>query len=178
MSALVASTRVSLSAPGGATSSNLGFSMQTQLQSNWCWAAVSVSTSKYYLSTSKWTQCKVVNAELTQTSCCKDGSTAACDKPWYLDRALGRTGNLNVVTSGTIAFSVIQTEVNAKRPVATRIGWSGGGGHFVVIDGYNSTTQSISVRDPFYGSSTYTLTAFTTKYRQTGSWTHTYKTQS
>lgn len=44
MSKLVAATRMSLGAPGGAASANLGFAMQQQVQTNWCWGAVSVST--------------------------------------------------------------------------------------------------------------------------------------
>lgn len=177
MSKLVAATRLSLGAPGGAASANLGFAMQQQVQSNWCWGAVSVSTSKFYKSTSTWTQCKMVNAELSQSTCCTNGASSACNSPWYLDRALKRSGNLNTVSSGTISFPAIQSQINAKRPIGTRIGWSGGGGHFVIIDGYNAANQSVSIRDPIYGSSTYTFTSFATKYRQTGSWTHTYKTK-
>jgi hypothetical protein len=37
------------------------FMMQTQLQDNWCWAAVATSASLHYNSSSGWTQCRVAN---------------------------------------------------------------------------------------------------------------------
>jgi hypothetical protein len=67
---------------------------QAQLQSQWCWAACSTSISRLYDAGSSWTRCKVVNAELAQTRCCRDGSTSRCNQSWYLDRALTRTGEL------------------------------------------------------------------------------------
>jgi hypothetical protein len=54
------------------------FSMPTQLQTQRCWAACSVSVSLFYDSASGWTQCSVVNAELGQTTCCQNGSTSQC----------------------------------------------------------------------------------------------------
>jgi Papain-like cysteine protease AvrRpt2 len=41
----------------------LGFTMQHQEQSEWCWAATSVSVAVYYDSQTGWTQCTMVNAE-------------------------------------------------------------------------------------------------------------------
>lgn len=64
----------------------LNLSMQPQLQKNWCWAATSTSTSIYYDPKSRWTQCKVANAELNLTSCCKTGNSADCDRQWQLDK--------------------------------------------------------------------------------------------
>ena len=42
------------------------FVMQHQQQTQWCWAAVSVSVSHYYSPWSGWTQCAMVNAELVR----------------------------------------------------------------------------------------------------------------
>ena len=189
MSKLVASTRKpvrpaaekkSAGPIGGAAGMvDLRFNMETQKQTQWCWAAVSVSTSKHFDSLSSWTQCKMVNGELGQTTCCSAGSSESCNQPWYLDLALTRTNNLSgAATQDALTLAKIKAEINAKRPVGVRIGWSGGGGHFVIIDGYNSATKEISVRDPFYGSSVYSLTAFKTKYQSTGAWSHTYKTKA
>ena len=158
----------------------LSFTMQHQQQTQWCWAAVSTSVSVYYDASSTWTQCTVVNAELGQTTCCSSGSSAACNQPWYLDLALMRTGNLTVVSNGTTAFASIRTEIDAGRPLGVRIGWSGGGGHFVVIEGYKPDpgSERVAVEDPWYGASDLALTAFTSSYQGTGSWTHSYTTQA
>ncbi len=172
-------TRSKLGAVGGATRSrNLNFSMQHQQQTNWCWSAVATSTSLFYSTASQWTQCELANQELNQTTCCQDGSTTQCNQDWFLDRALTRTSNLLNWATGTISFAVLRQQIDSQRAVGVRIGWNTGGGHFVVLDGYNTINgQSVSVRDPWYGDSTYTYSSFSTQYQGTGSWTHTYKTK-
>ena len=122
----------------------------------------------------------LVNAALGQTACCADGASTACNQPWYLDRALQRTGNLNVRTSGPVGWERIRSEIDAGRPVGARIGWSGGGGHFVLLTGYRSAgkVREVDVQDPFTGRSTLPLDQFSTRYKSTGTWTHTYLTRS
>src|SRR5687768_8471237 len=82
------------------------------------------------------TQCSVVNAELGQTTCCQNGSTAQCNQPWYLNLALTRTGNLASWSAGTATIAQIRSQIRTGRTLGARIGWSGGGGHFVMIAGY------------------------------------------
>lgn len=157
----------------------LAFSMQLQLQSQWCWAACSASVSSFYSSASVWTQCTVVNAQLGQSTCCQDGSTAQCNQPWYLNLALTQTGNLASWSGGTATMAQIMPEILHGRPVGARIGWSGGGGHFVVIAGYLcDSVPYLDIQDPIYGSSDVALATFTTSYQGTGSWTHTYYTEA
>ncbi len=157
----------------------LAFSMQSQTQTQWCWAACSVSVSRFYDSASPWTQCSVVNAELGQSTCCQDGSTAQCNQPWYLNLALTRTGNLASWSGGTATFSQVRSEIRNGRPLGARIGWAGGGGHFVVIVGYLCDAVGyLDVRDPIFGSSDIAMATFATSYQGTGSWTHTYYTQA
>src|SRR5438552_18028330 len=43
----------------GACGNPIAFTMQTQEQTQWCWAAVSVSVNLYYHATSGQTQCAV-----------------------------------------------------------------------------------------------------------------------
>ncbi len=40
-------------------------------ESNWCWAAVSTGIAHYYNSASTVTQCRVVNAQIGRTDCCR-----------------------------------------------------------------------------------------------------------
>ena len=153
----------------------LSFNMQMQTQSNWCWAATANSVSHYFWRWSTWSQCRIANAELGHTDCCQSPVPAPCNVPWYLDRALTRTRNF-VSIQGPAGFDPVRAEINAGRPVGARIGWSGGGGHFMVIYGYSMIGghEYFDIDDPIYGKSHLPVSEFSSSYQGTGSWTHTY----
>jgi len=162
---------------GSATCGNpLGFTMQPQQQNQWCWAAVSVSINLYYHPTSGQTQCTVANAAMGQTTCCQDGSTPQCNQPWFLDQALQIVGNLNAWSPGKPPFATAKREVDACRPLCLRIGWNGGGGHFVAVYGYAS--RDLNIGDPWYGNSVVRGSSFPDNYQGGGSWTDSYTTKS
>ncbi len=160
-------------------SKQLNFDMELQTQSNWCWAATAKSVSHYYWWFSPWVQCTVANAELNRNDACNTPVPAAANVPWYLDRALTRTNNF-VSWSGPATFQQVRTEIDAGRPVGARIGWNGGGGHFMVIYGYSivAGTTYFDIDDPIYGKSHLTVHDFSTNYQGSGTWTHTYFTKS
>lgn len=152
--------------------------MQHQQQTQWCWAAVAASVSAFFDADTDWTQCLIVNAELGRDDCCANGGSANCNRPWYLDRSLSRTGNLQTWSSGAGTLADVMSEINDNRPLCARIGWSGGGGHFLAIDGFNCELVMVAVDDPWYGASDVVLSTFQTAYQGSGSWTHTYWVQS
>jgi hypothetical protein len=156
---------------------SLGFAMQSQLETNWCWSAVATSTSRFYNSSSGWTQCGLANQQLGQSTCCQNGSSSACNVPWYLDQALGQTGNLESWESGHADLTTVEGDLVRTCPVGVRIGWSGGGGHFVVIDGAETSNTTVHVEDPIYGSSDIAYNTLASNYQGSGSWTHTYFTK-
>lgn len=161
------------------SSKQLAFNMEAQTQSNWCWAATSTSVSHFYWALSTWTQCLVANAELGLSNCCNSSVPAPCNVPWYLDRALTRTRNFVSVT-GPASFQQVRDEIDAGRPVGARIGWSGGGGHFMVIYGYSvvAGTNYFDIDDPIYGKSHLSVADFSSHYQGSGTWTHAYFTKS
>ncbi len=160
------------------TSHVLSFNMESQTQSNWCWAATSTSISKFYSFLSPWTQCKVATDELGNP-CCTSPVPSACNIPWYLDRALDRTNNFVSIQSGTITWDNIKQELENGLVLGARIGWSGGGGHFMVIHGVTKSggVEYLHIDDPIYGKSTLTYNQFATSYQNSGTWTHTYFTK-
>jgi hypothetical protein len=162
------------------SSKQLSFTMQSQTQTNWCWAATARSVSHFYWFLSSWTQCRVAGAELDREDCCSTPVPGPCNVPWYLDRALTRTKNFVSIQSGQASFSQIRAEIDAGRPVGARIGWSGGGGHFMVIYGYSRilATDYLDIDDPIYGKSHLTVADFASNYQGSGTWTHTYFTKS
>ncbi|QLY28669.1 papain-like cysteine protease family protein [Nocardia huaxiensis] len=166
------------------TTKQLAFTMEAQTQTNWCWAATATSVSHYYWWFSHWKQCKVACGELSRTDCCGSPVPSECNVPWYLDRALTRTDNFDSYT-GTITFDRIKQEIDAGRPIGARIGWNGGGGHFMVIYGYGyfhgldqfGAMRYVDIDDPIYGKQHLTLDDFTSNYQGSGSWTHTFFTK-
>ncbi len=160
----------------------LPFTMDSQQQANWCWAATSKSVSHFYNGASAWTQCTIANAELNRTDCCTPaGASGPCNQYGYLDQALTVTGNLaSPVVNGATAFTTVQGEVNGGRALGCRIGWFNGGGHFMVIFGWQvtaGTASYVDIGDPIYGNSHITYSAFCNNYRNAGAWTHSYFTK-
>ncbi|WP_415894229.1 papain-like cysteine protease family protein [Neptuniibacter sp. PT8_73] len=159
-------------------SRHLNMTMQRQEQSNWCWAAVSVSTALFYDASFNGTQCELANWAFNTKTCCIDGTSATCDKPYYLDRALEHVGHLNQFVHRSFSMNEVSAQIDNGHPLGVRIGWTGGGGHFVVIDGYNtiSTPNTIVIKDPWYGISVMPYNGFPASYHGGGDWTHSYTT--
>jgi hypothetical protein len=157
----------------------LALEIQPQLQKYWCWAACSSSTSAFFDGSSSWTQCRLANEELSQTTCCHNGGSGSCNQPWYVDRALRRTGNLAARSEGRATWEEVTGEIDAGRPVCVRIGWQGRGGHFVLITGYSEDERGrlLDVEDPWTGSASVEVDEFAERYQTTGRWTHTYLTR-
>jgi hypothetical protein len=152
--------------------------MQMQLQSEWCWAATSSSVSHYYDPASTFSQCSIVNNQQKQTTCCTDGSTPECNTPFFLNQALTCTGNLASVENNPPPLAHLATEFAAGRVVCARIGWNGGGGHFLALDAVDVPNERIQVCDPIIGTSDYAYADFVNAYRGMGTCTTGYLTQA
>jgi hypothetical protein len=84
---------------------------------------------------------------------------------------------------GAIGLGMIAKEIASGRPVGVRIQWAGGGGHFVVVAGYQQdpSGNTIAVFDPWPGfgdTLAQDFGAFLSQYQGSGWWTHTYYTSS
>jgi hypothetical protein len=165
---------------GPSIARHLPLTEQHQEQTEWCWAATTVSITKFLDSSSTWTQCELVNKAFGQTTCCTDGSSTACNKGWYADKALSITGHLGTVSSGAAALSTVVDEINANHPISIAIYWTGGGGHNPAISGYdksNASAPKIDLQDPWYGASTQDFNSFPSSYQGGATWGTTYKTK-
>lgn len=168
---------------GGGPSRRLTFTMQVQLQTEWCWAATSASVNDYYAPAGTKSQCQIASGVLG-SSCCITPVSSACNQPYYLDIALTWVGHLAQPYIGAaIAFASpaagtpsVEDEIDLGRPVACHISWSGGGGHFNAIHGYDTNTQDVDVADPYYSTHTLPYTAFLSNYQGTGTWDASYLT--
>jgi Papain-like cysteine protease AvrRpt2 len=171
-------------APGLAPSSGkLAFTIQPQQQTNWCWAAVSTSVSHFFSAASTWTQCQVANATLPRNDCCGDGAadTTKCNIYGFLDQALATTGNFRQMLSRRLSFVEVQSEIQASRPVGSRVAWFGNGAHFMAIVGWlvaEGGEQYLDIADPIFLDSQITYNAYASAYHGGGDWTHSCLTQA
>ncbi len=159
---------------------SLGLNEQHQQQTEWCWSATTVSITLFYDPNSTWTQCDLVNRAFGQTTCCTNGSSAACNQPWYPDQALTITGRLASTSNGAASFATVKNEIDASRPISIGIYWTGGGGHNPAIDGYDETdpaAPTIDIQDPWYGPSTQDFNTFPGSYNGGATWGVTFFTK-
>jgi len=157
------------------------FVIEKQFQDKWCWAAVSVSVARYFAPQSLVTQCRVALAVTGKTDCC--GSRREhCNEPGDLTDALKAVQRWKETRDEPLTFDDLQTEIDNFRPVCVRIGWRGGGGHFVIVYGYrilSSGVQQVEVADPFFANSILSYNQFVNAYGSAvqpggGQWTHTF----
>lgn len=157
----------------------MDFQIQTQEQSRWCWAAVTVSVELYFSPNSAWTQCNLASAVLPNNpNCC--AQPAVCNRAWYLERALSAVGKLRYALLDVLTIDQVRTELRANLPVCVRIGWDNGGGHFVIICGLRRSSSGkmlVDVADPWYLDSTLTYEDFRDRYQHRGEWMDTYLVQ-
>jgi hypothetical protein len=155
----------------------LRFPIQRQQPSQWCWAAVSASVSRFYVPTSTWTQCRIANQQRGRTDCCGTGASGPCNQPQVLDNPLRIVGHFNRMTSAQESFQTVENEMVAGRPFCIRVAWAGGGAHFIVASG-TEDDGFVWVSDP--GGGTTALVAWNTlrtAYAGSGTWTHSYFTR-
>lgn len=164
--------------------STLSFDMEKQTETQWCWAAVAASVARFYDSSDTVSQCEVASRVLNTTGCCAD--PAACNEDNYLENALAQVNHFRApLVFEPLPFSDVEDEINAGCPLGCRIGWFGGGGHFVILYGVSTDQSGGSVKrwvavadpDPHFGPSDYLINNFTSVYRNKGEWTHSYFTQ-
>ncbi len=153
-----------------AASRYLNVTGQAQEKSNWCWAATGNSIAKYYGKSYSQNQfCNLAFGYSQNAACPNDQATLANDQRAF--RSIGISQGSYI--SGTLSFGTLQTEINANRPVMTRIGWKSGGGHMMDIIGYDSSNSTIEYynpwgSDPRYNTSTYNWYLNNSQFQ----WTH------
>ncbi|MGW3009790.1 papain-like cysteine protease family protein [Streptomyces sp. NPDC001219] len=164
-----AHTAVAAAAPRLAAN-RLNLSMQAQENTNWCWAASGNTIATWY--GRNYSQNQFCNAAFNRqqgTTCPNDQATLG-----NVQTALNWMGiNSGSYVSGRLRNDTVRSEIDAGRPVETRIQWSSGGGHMHVVYGYDTDRNWIYWGDPWATNSRYNWGDF--DYYANGStfsWTH------
>jgi hypothetical protein len=134
---------------------------------------VTSSIAAYYSSQERWTQCQIATFVLGG-SCCQE--PGGCNVAAYLQESLQVISKLRGILLRSLSFDEVRAELRSGNPIPVRIGWEGGGGHFVVIRGYRTDTgvQLLNIADPFYADSIQDYDEFRLSYLGQGRWTDTF----
>jgi hypothetical protein len=144
----------------------VGFEMQLQCHTNWCWAAVAASVSAFCEPGKPMAQCEIADVELDRDDCCdhacgKPNVDPRINVPHMLGSALNRLGCLEEESQRQATWpQVLQEIVEKGRPLCALIVWSQddpahgaarSGSHFVAITGCREDTRSLVIDDPMFG---------------------------
>jgi hypothetical protein len=172
-------------------SNPLDVPLQFQQQTFWCWAAVAKGVADFFArGDSGFAQCDIATEVLSVGDCCNG---AACNSWSELEVPLEVVKHANpppidCTGSSDGIFGTIQNEIDGQRPVAARIQWNDGTGHFVVIAGYTLNGQinpTLQILDPWDGSipmgaapaiTVVPMDIFLTNYQGHGKCTNLYRT--
>lgn len=158
-----------------------------QEHSQWCWAASSSCVLKV-IQGKTTAQCDIVNYEYDRTDACGNTTfdwNSPANQP--IPNLYGDTPSVEHIfakyygtTTGqnsACTYAVINSEIDAGRPVIMRWGWNSGGGHLLVVYGYDSSnnTQQVNYMDPWPGEGTFLVTyAWVKSGNKNGGSTHTW----
>ncbi|MFI9064769.1 papain-like cysteine protease family protein [Streptomyces sp. NPDC053429] len=148
----------------------LDITMQAQQKTNWCWAASGNTIATWF--GRNYSQNQFCNAAFNRqqgTECPNNQATLG-----NVQTALRWAGiSSGSYVTGWLQYSTVQSEINADRPIETRIQWSNGGGHMHVLYGYDTASSWVYWGDPWPSNNRYNW-AFHAWYvdNSTFSWTH------
>jgi hypothetical protein len=143
--------------PAVASAGTLNISMQVQQQTNWCWAAGGNTVAAFYGHTYSQNQfCNMAFGRSMNSTCPNDQATLANDQ-----QAFGQIGiSRGSYITGTLSYNTVVSEINANRPMMSRIQWSSGGGHMLVVYGYNPDNGFVYWGDPWPDDYRYNWAAY------------------
>ncbi len=143
----------SCQASSGCGSRTLGVTQHNQEQNQWCWAASS-QTIMEYLGT--WvSQCNQATylKGLSSGYCCSYPSSSACNGSGAsisgMSNNLAHWGFTNTWTNSSLSFTQLRGEIESNRPFNADITWTGGGGHALVVYGYDCPNSGVYWTDPW-----------------------------
>jgi hypothetical protein len=161
--------------PGGAARVDggvvsLGVTVPAQERAHWCWAAIAVGLERYY-GRPEHSQEALAVAVLGAGA--PDGEL---DRDLGLDRALTAAGCYSHWSPGKPTLARLRFEINLGRPIAARIEWDGGVGHYVLVTGYDTAGDGLFIDDPRRGTARVGYAAFPRGYDRGGTWTESFWT--
>jgi hypothetical protein len=136
---------------GAQTAKKLDISMQAQENDNWCWAAAGNTIAAFFGHSYTQNQfCNMAFGNSVDHTCPNDQATLENDQ-----NAFSQIGMSSGEVNGVLDFSTIVSQIDAGRPIETRIEWSAGGGHMEVLYGYDQSQNLVYWGNPWPDSDRY-----------------------
>jgi len=128
----------------------LGVTLIGQQTDMWCWATSGQMIMGF--GGTNVTQCSEANAYLLRNDCCTSPTPAACIKGGWPEYDRWNYFFVWTPWGNALTFAQLRAEIDAGRPVGFAWGWTGGGGHYMVANGYkvdSAGTQWVWKNDPW-----------------------------
>jgi hypothetical protein len=142
-----------------ATAQQLDVPQVTQQHSEWCWAADANAVLSYRGVSS--TQCGIANWVSSIGYACTQAPFNWNDKANSPNTLSGTTGISGILWSlgrrdthyydGSISFGLTAASIDQGDPIVVLWTWPSGGGHFIVVDGYDKRNQALYFVNPWPG---------------------------
>jgi hypothetical protein len=157
--ALICMLALTPAAPASAGSQQLDFPVVQQVQSDWCWAADANAVLAYRGIAS--TQCGIENWVDSINYACGQHPfywNDSANSPNYLAGTTGISGILwafgrrdSTYYTQPLSYYGVVWAIDRANPVVLLWLWAGGGGHFVVVDGYDDNGYMLYFMNPWPG---------------------------
>ena len=116
-----------------------------QLQSNWCWAAVTASLARFYQKDPIADQAKLVYSIFNQECYCNGKGCGTCNRPWYVGEALDHLDILQNAVAAPVSQKELMAELKYNRPVVIVVKWQQSStGHILVVSGFTRNHQFLT----------------------------------
>ncbi|MEI8633319.1 papain-like cysteine protease family protein [Vibrio sp. PP-XX7] len=138
----------------------LDIGLEVQLRNNWRWAAVSCAIAAHYgdLSWSQeslaWRILAIDTVKANSAPPSKLLTDKKFDQQTSLEATLRYVNCLVGWSGGRPPFRRLMREIDQGRPMGVAIRWHAGTQHYVIIDGYDRTSRTISIADSQAGRDT------------------------
>lgn len=133
-----------------------------QEHSQWCWSATSRAVMLYY--GTNYSQCYITNWAFGINYACGNNTfewNSNANQPNYLYGTSGSVQSIllklggisNTAYKKASSWSNVTWDINNNRPFVMRYGWTSGGGHIMVGDGWETynNTKYVHIMNPWPG---------------------------
>ena len=142
--------------------------MQTQQQTQWCWAACASSVCACAGVVPVPSQCELASRYLPGVDCCTNPLPPLCNCSENTQDVLSDLGLLIAATPGSPTFARADRELALNHVLVLRLRWLiSGGGHAMVVTETRVDNRGAGwfhTEDPYYGPGDWLVATFPTMY--------------